>query len=111
MSAGRLRHRCAFERRDTTADAYGNVSAGWVSLVTVWGGLSVERGRERMEAGRLESDVGGVLHVRSSSETRAITAADRVTIDGQVYVINSVTNPDQRDVMLEMTIIRGVAVQ
>jgi SPP1 family predicted phage head-tail adaptor len=109
MRAGHLRSRCAFERRDATADIYGNTSSGWVALVTVSGGLSVERGRERMDAGRLESAVGGVLTVRSSSETRAITAADRVTIVGDVYVIISITDPDQRGATLEMLVERGGA--
>lgn len=108
MQAGALDRRCAFERRDDVPDDYGNVSTGWAARLTVWGALRFERGRERVEAGRMESALGAVLHVRASAASRAVTTADRVTIDGAVYAIRTIAE-DPRSGMLEMTIERGVA--
>ena len=75
--AGQLRDRAAFYRLNATPDGYGNTSTGWAAspFLTVWAAFRPERGRERVEAGRLESAVAGVLTVRSSSDTRAVTAA------------------------------------
>ena len=109
MQAGRLDRRCAFERRDETPDEYGNASSGnWVALATLWGDLRFERGRERVEAGRMESALSAVLTIRSSVTARGITPADRVTIDGAVYAIRTIAETP-RSGAIEMTIERGVA--
>jgi SPP1 family predicted phage head-tail adaptor len=107
--AGRLDRRCLFETRDTTPDDYGNVtSGGWTPIGTFWAQLTFERGRERMEAGRMESAVGATLKLHSSATTRSIAAADRVTIDGESYAIRAVWLPPRSGV-IEMTIEKGVA--
>lgn len=101
--------RCLFERRDAVADAYGNVtSGGWTTLATVWGAVSDRPGREAREAGRMEA--GGLmrLRVRDSATLRGVTAADRVTVDGQVCAIRDVMAP-RRTGMIEMVVERGVA--
>lgn len=107
---GHLRARAEFYRRNETRDDYGNVSSGWTAtpFLRVWAGLEMERGRERIEAGRLESAVSGVLTVRFSTETRAITAADKVRIGGEDYAIRTITDPDRRRRFLEMVVERGV---
>jgi SPP1 family predicted phage head-tail adaptor len=105
-----MRHRCLFERRAVAADAYGNPTDGtWTTLTTVWGALRVERATERMDGGRMASPVAGVVTIRSSATARGITAADRVTVRGDVYAIRAVTNPDGREALLEVHVERGVA--
>lgn len=107
MQAGRLDRRCAFQRRDTTPDAYGNVTAGgWVALLTVWGRLDERAGREAIEAGRVESTAPGTLTIRDSAAARGITAADRVLIAGTAYAIRDV-RPPQRWGVIEMVVERG----
>ena len=109
MQAGALDRRCLFERRDTTADAYGNVtSGGWTALATLWGYLRFERGRERVEAGRVESAVAATLQIRASATARGITAADRVTVDGDAFAIRAVVE-QPRSGVIELTLERGVA--
>lgn len=108
-AAGPMDRRCTFTRRDTTADAYGNVTAGgWVSLATVSGRLSERPGRENVAAGRLESSAVATLVIRDSATARTITAADRVTVDGRDYAIRDV-RPPQRMGVIEMVVERGVA--
>jgi SPP1 family predicted phage head-tail adaptor len=107
--SGSMDRRCLFERRDTTSDAYGNVSAGgWVSLGTVWGSLSEKPGREAVNAGRMESTAMATLRIRDSEAARGFTSADRVTIDGRAYAIREV-RPPQRSGLIEIVIERGVA--
>jgi SPP1 family predicted phage head-tail adaptor len=108
-AAGLMDRRCRFERRDATADDYGNVTAGgWVALATVWGRLTERPGRESVEAGRLESSAAGTLTIRDSVAARGVTAADRVVIDGAEYAIRDV-RPPQRIGLIEMVVERGVA--
>lgn len=109
MDAGRMDRRCIFERRDAVPDDYGNVTAGaWVALLTVWGALSEKPGHEAVAAGRMESAAIADLRIRDSVAARTITAADRVTVGGQVCAIRDV-RPPQRHGVIEMVIERGVA--
>tara|TARA_Y100000815_G_scaffold228067_1_gene216877 strand:- start:305 stop:646 length:342 start_codon:yes stop_codon:yes gene_type:complete len=109
--AGQLRDRVSFYRLTEADDGYGNVHSGWADdpFLTVWGAFQPERGRERLEAGRMESAVAGVLTVRSSADARAVTPADKVAVKGEDYAIRSITNPDRRNRFLEILVERGVA--
>ncbi|RMF11097.1 MAG: head-tail adaptor protein [Alphaproteobacteria bacterium] len=109
MRSGSLRDRVVFEAESLTPDGGGGNMRAWVAAVTTRGQFIPERGRERLETGRLEAALGGVLRVRSSAATRAITPEHRVTINGDVFQIRSVSNPDRRNKMIEMSVERGVA--
>ncbi|QIB32639.1 phage head closure protein [Ancylobacter pratisalsi] len=100
--AGDLNKRARFERSTPAPDGAGGNVLVWSELITVWAQFSPERARERLQAGRLASMFGGVVRIRSSQATREITQKDRVVLDGVIYNIRSVANPDQRHDMLEM---------
>lgn len=110
MAAGPLRDRIAFKSRVRTADGAGGASEAWVTQFTVWGSFTPQRGREQMEAGRLESSVAGTMRVRSSSQTRLIDATWIAVLDGADYNVRWVTNPDRHARFLEIAVERGVAV-
>lgn len=107
--AGQFRDRVTFQQSVDVPDGGGGVAITWQTVAVVWGHYMPQRGRERVAAGRMEAAVEGVLHVRGSPETSAITAAHRAVIDGAAYNIRSVTNPDRRGQIIEMTIEEGVA--
>lgn len=109
MAAGALRKRVAFQRESSTADNGGGSATTWQTFLTVWGGFTPERSRERIESGRIESAVAGRLTVRSSAQSRTVTTANRVLIDNVAYDIHAIINPDQRNKYLEMTVEMGVA--
>lgn len=99
-----------FQRLAAAPDDLGNVTDGtWSPFLTVWGEYRPERSTERLEAARTEASVAGVLIVRSSSDTRAVTEADRVVIRGVAHNIRGIVNPDQMDRYLHMRVERGVA--
>jgi SPP1 family predicted phage head-tail adaptor len=108
--AGRMRDRVSFQSEERTSDGGGGFTINWVTVVTVWGQLVLETGREKLQADRLESAVAGTLTVRSSTETLAITAGMRAVIDGVSYQIRSISNRDRRDDYLEMVVEQGVAI-
>ncbi|EKF39913.1 phage head-tail adaptor [Nitratireductor indicus C115] len=108
---GALRDRVTFYREVETPDGGGGTVNGWsviAGLVKVRGRFKPERGSERIEAGRMHSSVAGTLKVRSFALMRTVTAADVCLIDGETYVIRSITNPDRKNEYIEMTIERGV---
>lgn len=104
MRAGDLNKRARFEALVRTPDGGGGNDETWQPVATVWAQFSPERARERLQAGRLESAFAGVLRIRSSTTTRQITQQHRVVLDGVIYDIKSVANPDQRNDMIEMSI-------
>lgn len=108
MIAGRADQLCRFERRNETPDAYGNVSTGWATLLEIRGFLRFETGRERLAGGRPQSEVAAEIEVTALASTRAITAADRVVIDGETYAIRAVVEPPRRGVV-HISAVRGAA--
>lgn len=104
MRAGDLNKKATFETLTRTPDGGGGFTEIWGSPLTVWAQFSPERGRERIQAGRVADALAGVLRIRSSSRTRAITTQHRVLLDGRYWNIRSAANPDQRNDMLELTI-------
>lgn len=107
MPAGGMRSRVAFERIVTVPDGAGGQSAGWGVVYRCRGQYRPERGRERIEAGRMEAAMAGVLRVRSCSQARDLTESDRVLIDGIVFQIRAISNPDGRNKHLELSVERG----
>lgn len=109
MRAGRLRDRVSFQAEQPASDGAGGNTVSWAAQFTVWGGVAEDRGRERVEGGRLAAPFVAVLTVRSSADTRRVTPDWRCVIKGEVWNIRSVGNPDRRSKALEMVIERGVA--
>ena len=108
MKAGDLRDRIAVERNTTGDDGYGNQVVGWAALevngkpLQLWANVRETPGKERVEAGRLEASRTATIRVRSSSLSRQISEADRVTVRGQIWNIRGIAAlTDGRD-MLEM---------
>ena len=110
MRGGKLRERVVFEKEVQTPDGGGGYELSWAPLKETRGQLMLERGRERVEAGRIESAVAGVLRVRWQPGLNELSADDRAVIDGVAYNIRSVTQPDRRNRALEIVLERGVAV-
>lgn len=98
-----------FRRRVDTPDAGGGFSSAWSEISRCWARFRPERGIERLQAGRVNAVLAGVLTAPSSTETRALDEACQALIDGQDYQIRSIADPDGRNKDLEITVERGVA--
>lgn len=110
IGAGDLRDRVTFQADGGTADTGGGYDLTWTDVsgcTNIPGKFVPERGRERLQSDRLQVALGGVLTVRSSSETRAITERHRVKVGTVPYNIRSISNPDRRGRFLEMTVERA----
>ncbi len=107
MQAGKLNKRVTFQAPMHTDTASGGQTELWGNDLTVWGGFRPDRAGEKDGGGRFEASVTGVLRVRGSSATMAIGEDWRVLIDGQIYSIGGIINPDQRGRELQITVTRG----
>lgn len=112
IAAGQLRNRCVFQAETQVSDGGGGYEVGWAPVAggSVRGRYLPASLREDVRAGRLEAAEAGVLTVRSSAVTRAITSANRVLIDGFAFTIKGgPTDFDQKRETLDFKVEKGVA--
>jgi SPP1 family predicted phage head-tail adaptor len=109
MQAGRLRNRVIFQKATPTSDDGGGFAVTWGEDVQRWAEFLVERGSERIEAGRISAEMSGILRLREDEVTASITPQYRAVIDGEMWNIRSVSNEDRRHRMLTMVVERGPA--
>lgn len=78
--AGELSHRLAFDKRADIDDGYGNTdgAGAWQHQFSVWAAMRPRGGSEAVVAARLEGRNLIGVYVRSSINTRRITAGWRV---------------------------------
>lgn len=108
--AGALRDLVTFQELSIVEDEGGGGEGTWEDFVgPVCCQVVDRRGRERLEAGRLEASFTSLLRVRSSTETRTVTEEHRAVINGVPHQIRTISNPDRSNTWLEMMIERGVA--
>jgi SPP1 family predicted phage head-tail adaptor len=107
MAAGPLRRRVTFQTEAITMSGSGGEVTTWGSDLVVWGQFLPERGREKLEQGRMQARLAGTLRVRYSTATAAITAGHRVLILGVAYQIHSVSQEDGRNKWMVMVVERG----
>ena len=104
MISGNLNTIVEFQSLQRVDDGGGGYTEEWASKFLMRGQFSPERGRERIQAGRVADQMAGVLRVRSSEKTRQIDTTYRALMHGKEYNIRGVSNPDQRNDMLEFTV-------
>ena len=112
VEAGKFRDRARFERQAVgDADADGNpVADAWDHVCTLWGDLRETPGREVIAAGGQEASATGTLRLRASTQSRAITAADRVQIRGAYWsIVGLPTQVDARGTVIEFRLSKGGA--
>ncbi len=76
MTAGALNRRVTLQRRATTLDEYGQPSAGWTDIATVWADVRPVGGREKLRAMAIESTLTHTVKVRFRADFLPVTEAD-----------------------------------
>jgi len=107
LRARRLRTRLQFYRPIENVSPTGNVDLGWVLHVERWAEIAEMKGREQLEAGRLEAQVPATVRVRYDSETVQIDASFRAGPTGPDLAVVSVAQPDQMRRMIEIVLLTG----
>lgn len=104
MQAGRLKFRVTFKRRAVISPRERSDDYRDRFLVDWPADYQRQNGREALEAGRPVDVEQGILSVRESTETRQITSADRVEIEGRDHAITSVSLPNRRTRRIDLVV-------
>jgi head-tail adaptor len=114
-SAGDLRHRVAFDKReDVNPDApldLGNTQSVFVEQFVVSAKIQAKLGGETVTAARLSSQQPVNITVRQSSNTKLVATDWRArnVRTGEEYAIRSIVDPDDRRQYFEILTQTGVA--
>ena len=109
MTAGNLTRRITFQRASGPADGYGNTVSAWSDVLTVWADVRETMGKERVDAGRVESARTATIRIRRSSDALGITEADRISYNGRIWNIRSISEVGRDNAMLDILAEIGVA--
>lgn len=110
MSAGLMKERFAFDKRNDLVDGYGNTQSEWVEQYLCWTRRQFLRGGEDVIAARLEGRQPALLTIRRSNMARQITPDWRArdTRTGEIYNIRE-AKPTEDRAYVEILCERGVA--
>lgn len=92
-AVGPMRHRVEIQERITSRGSYGEVVPEWATVATVWGEVLPLSGRELYQAQAVRPDVTHRVTVRYRE---GLSPRNRLFIDGDIYEIFAVLNPDGR---------------
>lgn len=112
---GSMNKRATFQRDTGTVGVGGSRTRHWSDLpglVRVPVEYKPERGRDRVQAGRLEASSLGLFVVQGCAAVRDLTTSDIIVIHEQSgdvpHRIVSIENPDQRGRDYEIVAEKGV---
>ena len=112
-SAGQLRDRVTFQKRQVIDDGYGNeVSGPWGDVFTVAANIAPARGREEVLAQRLQGVRPVEITVRWSSQTVQIAPEWRAVNarkPSEIYNIHDNRDPDGKRMWNVLTSSLGTA--
>lgn len=92
IDAGRLSTELVLEVRSGDADAYGGFSGAWSPIATVWARLEPVSSASLPWAGQSLDEATHRVTMRFRDDVKA---GMRFTRDARIFVIRSVTDPDE----------------
>ncbi|KKL17335.1 hypothetical protein LCGC14_2486610 [marine sediment metagenome] len=101
MRAGALKHRVRIqEATEGSADVLNEKAVTWSDLVTVWGAVLPQSGREFYRAMQVNAEVTHLVSIRYRSD---VDETNRLVVGGRTLDITSVVNVDEADEELLIT--------
>jgi SPP1 family predicted phage head-tail adaptor len=104
MQSGRMDRLVVLQAVTETRSASGAVTQAWATLATVWAQLVSSRGSERLEAAGEQARQTRIWRIRHRTD---ITNKHRLTYDGTVHEILSITEIGRREGLELQTVARA----
>ena len=109
LTAGKLRHAIAFERKGHAPDGAGGSAVTWVtvstaSAVRAW--VKPTTGNERLMAQRTEANITHLIYARYRDD---ILTGDRINFGGRLMRVKAVINIEEMNLWVEIPAIEGEA--
>lgn len=102
MQAGKLRHPLTIQRLSlapTTRDDHGGMREDWLDVANTWGSVEPIRAVEIFRANQVDARITHRIMTRYCS---GVDASMRVKFGERVFLLLSVVNVEERNIMLEM---------
>jgi len=99
MRAGELRHRITLQTPVEAADGMGGVTTTWIIFKTVWAAIWPLRGAEYITAQQVQSELTHKVRIRYLAN---LTPKHRIRWGDRYFDIQSIINPDERNIYFEM---------
>lgn len=100
MNPGKLRHRVTLQEYKEVLDQYGTpIDQGWQDVATIWASIEPIQGREYVLLQNTQSELTTRIRIRYRPE---ITPAMRVLYGTRVFNIQSVIDPEERHIELQL---------
>lgn len=112
ISAGLLREKVRFERRNDVSDGAGNQAENWEPLCGPFSArVRPINGKEEVLAGKLAGVQPYEITIRYCQATKAVTTEDRAVDDrtGRAFDITAIQDPTERRQWLSMLVKAGDA--
>jgi SPP1 family predicted phage head-tail adaptor len=109
MNIGKLRHKVTIHNLiETQSTITGEMVQSWSTGASVWAAIEPLQGRELWQIQQFQAKVDTRITVRYSNDSTAITAKSMLThsTGDQDYFVESIINPDERNVELQMMCFR-----
>jgi SPP1 family predicted phage head-tail adaptor len=103
MRAGNLRHKITFQQLTVANDTWGHSTETWTDQVTTYAAIWPMRGREQLEAMKLDNEVTHKIRIRYKKNLHPKMRIKYISKNSTRYFnILSILNPDERNVYLEI---------
>ena len=99
MRAGNLRHRITIQAPTEASDGIGGMTTTWSTFKTVWAAIWPLKGAEYIATAQTTSEITHKVRIRYLS---GVTPKHRIKWGTKYIDIESVINPDERNIYYEM---------
>lgn len=99
MRAGNLRHKITIQKPTEASDGIGGMTTTWGTFKSVRAAIWPLRGTEYIAAMQVTSEISHKIRIRYLDN---VTSKMRIKFGTRYFDIQSIINPDERDIYLEM---------
>lgn len=111
IRAGDLKHELVLRSAGGTRDTYGEQGIAPTVVATVYGKIEPLSTQQQFLAAQQQSSTTHVITVRYCSEIAAIDASWTVLYGTRVFAISGVRNIEERNRVLELDCVEGLAAE
>ncbi len=97
MKVGMLRHRIVIQENRVSRDSFGAEISEWIQFAVVWAEVSPISGREYVSFKQINAEITTKITIRYLA---GVTTEMRVLFKDRVFEIDSVINPEERNISL-----------
>lgn len=108
MRAGALRHLVEVQQPGGSRDAVGGRITTWTTIGTVYASIETLSGTEKLVAAQRQAETSHLIRLRYDPALAALDASWRILFGTRVFVIEEVSDQDERDRTVDLRCSEGL---